>query len=245
MVFHANKAELLASDRDELPHLVDELVSARGRTAPGGTDSQPSNSRLLVPVLASSSRLRLDIGPPIGSSTTAAPPPDGGSEIHTIRVTEVEKMRGETVFHLPYGASTTVFRCPSAKADPKTYGKALESLVAFCKSKAGGNTILVLSPGHADDFAAAQALRAAKQQFEAPEPLPPVEASPDRRKVILPLAQLLVLAVPDLGALETPADEDVSKKEIAEVLQGLVSLWPDGNPPRAALKRVNEALMTE
>jgi tRNA A64-2'-O-ribosylphosphate transferase len=38
---------------------------------------------------------------------------------------------------------------------------------------------------------------------------------------------------------------EVTKAEIADVLHGLVSLWPDGNPPRAALKRVNQYLMSE
>ncbi|RXK39878.1 hypothetical protein M231_02812 [Tremella mesenterica] len=36
----------------------------------------------------------------------------------------------------------------------------------------------------------------------------------------------------------------VDKSSIADKLYKLVSLWPDGNPPRAALKRVNEILMS-
>jgi hypothetical protein len=39
-------------------------------------------------------------------------------------------------------------------------------------------------------------------------------------------------------------DELVDKALIASQLHSLVSLWPDGNPPRAALRRVNESLMS-
>ena len=36
----------------------------------------------------------------------------------------------------------------------------------------------------------------------------------------------------------------MTKADIADRLHSLVARWPDGNPPRAALKRVNEYLMS-
>lgn len=252
-LFHANKQTLLESDRDSLPQLVDSVVSTKHtliRETP--SDSARPQDRPLIPFLGPSSLLCLDIGPPTGSKS---PPSLSQAEnLHIIRVVETEKMKGESVFNLPYGEDTTIFRCPSAKADPKTYGKALESLIDLAYDKAKDGIRIVLTPGHPDDFPAAKAWKKAASQTNAGripacepvEPLPSVDPRPEHRKTILPLAQLLCLGVAELNAASDSHDLTyVTKKDIAEVLQGLVSLWPDGNPPRAALKRVNEALMSE
>ncbi|KAL7421287.1 tRNA A64-2'-O-ribosylphosphate transferase [Cryptotrichosporon argae] len=60
-------------------------------------------------------------------------------------------------------------------------------------------------------------------------------------KDVLALALALICAVPGLD--EDPVARH-TKATIAERLQKLVSLWPEGNPPRAALKRINEFLMS-
>lgn len=81
-------------------------------------------------------------------------------------------------------------------------------------------------------------------------PLQPVHPTPERlidyRKALIPIALVLLLSNPDL--LDDPSrgldTENISKKDIGDMLHQLVALWPDGNPPRAALKRVNEYLMS-
>jgi tRNA A64-2'-O-ribosylphosphate transferase len=54
------------------------------------------------------------------------------------------------------------------------------------------------------------------------------------RKVIIPIVVALICST----------RAHVDKSVIADELHKLVSLWPDGNPPRAALKRVNEVLLS-
>lgn len=61
------------------------------------------------------------------------------------------------------------------------------------------------------------------------------------KKTIIPLALVLILSIPDLSGESVG---NVGKAEIADVLNRIVCLWPDGNPPRAALRRVNEYLMS-
>ena len=52
------------------------------------------------------------------------------------------------------------------------------------------------------------------------------------RQTLIPLALAILCSVPY-----------VDKHVVASQLHRLVALWPDGNPPRAALKRVNQVLM--
>jgi len=71
----------------------------------------------------------------------------------------------------------------------------------------------------------------------------------DARKAIIPLALVLLCALPELASANSTSSADIpgpmTKAEIADELHKLVALWPDGNPPRAALRRVNEYLMSE
>lgn len=91
--------------------------------------------------------------------------------------------------------------------------------------------------------------------------------SVEGRKSILPLALCLMSAVPALhatsrkvGSAENgdekeqdgkPEEEEqgegettLSKSVNASTLHTLIALWPDGNPARASLKRVNEYLLS-
>ncbi|WVQ99686.1 hypothetical protein IAU59_006825 [Kwoniella sp. CBS 9459] len=77
------------------------------------------------------------------------------------------------------------------------------------------------------------------------------------RKLILPLALVILCLLPTIDDQRLSSSERssaqaqggggeairIDKAYVADRLHQLVALWPDGNPPRAALKRVNEFLM--
>ncbi|OCF30711.1 tRNA '-O-ribosylphosphate transferase [Kwoniella heveanensis BCC8398] len=94
---------------------------------------------------------------------------------------------------------------------------------------------------------------------------------PSDRKLILPLALVILCLLPSIANQARPSESEldspqtpigvqvgrlpterkmaekgiIDKAYVADRLHQLVALWPDGNPPRAALKRVNEFLMSD
>jgi tRNA A64-2'-O-ribosylphosphate transferase len=292
-LFHSNKEQLLSVDRDDLPDLVDELVTgakadavthAMGdlSLATGHSESTPGLSATTSPSLVAShlsayhptgvpgpsSRLALAIGPPISSSAWSFPTSPSCSAIHYVRVVPIDKVsKNETPqWILLLTQDTSVFVCPVAKSDLKGYTHSVAALVNHVRRRMrDGSSGVILCPGGKVDLETAkrlQQLDAAKSPARLPEtthqPLPPADV--DSRKLILPLALALILAIPSISQPDLQPDSDadadsdseeadempeITKAEIADVLHGLVSLWPDGNPPRAALKRVNQYLMSE
>jgi tRNA A64-2'-O-ribosylphosphate transferase len=233
-VFHRHRSRLLSADKDDLPELVDELVSESITQDLHGISlaSHSSSPSHLHPtgVPSPSSHLALAIGLPTN--------PTGwhSNAFHLVLVVPVEKCK-DSLFVFPVKPGVSVFAAPLAKADSKAYGAALLSLVEHFRTISDA----ILAPG---TFAQ---LDLARRMADADEPRPDFDATPgaanvDARKAILPLALALTLAIPILSC--TPAG-GVSKTDIADALHVLVSQWPDGNPPRAALKRVNEYLMSD
>lgn len=103
----------------------------------------------------------------------------------------------------------------------------------------------MLAPGaDADVDAATRPPVPGQARGELPPVVPTEERMVEYRKAIIPLAVVLLLSIPDLAGDFKDEGKNVDKAEIADVLHRVVGLWPDGNPPRAALRRVNEYLMS-
>lgn len=251
-MYHAEKSWLLATPRDELPRAVDELVGEKGiTTAMQGTtleDRDEGRGDEFVGATAVSPGLVLDLGQPIrpGEEKAALP------VTVVVRIVEIEKPLKDAPYVLPLPTcppSTVVAAIPSSRAKGKEFLLALDELRAYVASAAEDGTVL-LSPGCEEE------LEAALKQHRAPRTeSPPVVACSSAehlstaeltsaKKLLLPIAVSLLCSIPALGE-ELDEDEEVDKIVIADALHRLVALWPDGNPPRAALKRVNEFLMSE
>lgn len=192
------------------------------------------------------SRLALAIGPPAQleppwTLTIAA--------FSTIWIVSVDKSPKGTPNHIvPVGGEDVIFVCPSARDAGKEFPRALEAFVDYVRTLDASRGILLRS-GDKRHLEAALSQSAATDHRPPPaaKDLPLTSPSSEMRKTILPLALAIALAVPGLAGGTTGSGKEgqaVSKADIAQTLHHLVSLWPDGNPPRAALKRVNEYLMS-
>lgn len=254
-MYHAEKSWLLATPRDELPGAVDELVGEKGLTAAmqGTTleDREDGLADAFGGATAVSSGLVLDLGPTIRAGEEEA----AGPTAAIVRIVEIDKPLKDAPYVLPLatsGTSTVVAAIPSSRAKGKEFLLALDELRAHVAGAAPGGTVL-LSPGRREE------LEAALEQYRAPpapaDSTPPVVVLPNAdhlptaeltsaKKLVLPVAVALLCSIPALGE-DLDEDEEVDKIVIADALHKLVALWPDGNPPRAALKRVNEFLMSE
>jgi tRNA A64-2'-O-ribosylphosphate transferase len=145
---------------------------------------------------------------------------------------------------------------PNPRIDGKAYSKALAMVVDRVRLLSASNSIII-RPLRLRDLEA-EAARPAPcdlgvDKDVAPTPLNATEITA-ARKIILPLLVALDCALglhgdtEECDASEDAGDgtlEAVDKTVIADALHRLVALWPDGNPPRAALKRVNEVLMSK
>ncbi|WVQ77820.1 hypothetical protein IAR50_007511 [Cryptococcus sp. DSM 104548] len=239
--FHAHRSELLSAERDDLPALVDDIVSS-SRDAPTLSDQLDDMSLASSPdfvgVPTPHSRLALDIGSPSSLSPTSA---WEQLPITYIAVLELDKCP-KNIKHLItlQDGERYVLVVPSAKADGKAYATVLLELVSFVKDSESKRGI-VLGPATPSDLDTA-----VKQYSE--ESVNPLSAARipslvDSRKSVIPLALVLLCALPSIADL--PDQTPVTKSTIADRLHSMVTLWPDGNPARAGLKRVNEFLMGE
>ncbi|WVR06782.1 hypothetical protein IAU60_003817 [Kwoniella sp. DSM 27419] len=234
-VFHANKAALLAADRDDLPSLVDEVVLA------GSVQqldlSVEASTLFLVGVPSSTSKLALDIGIPICAQSTWI---HKDTSATTLRVVEVDKHPKDSPYLL-HCDDEYVLAVPSAKTNAKGYDLALTELTEVV-GRLGRPA--VMRPGSAEDVKLALEYQASKSN-DTNKPILSTRRAPgpSDRKLVIPLvlAVLCSTTIADVGGPHGP----MTKAAIADRLHSLVALWPDGNPPRAALKRVNEFLMSE
>lgn len=186
-----------------------------------------------------SSTLLLGLGKPLQPEDTPVPSTAG----LTVRVVELDKPRKDVPTVIPVNPSLVVFGIPSSRGRAKDYVGALDDLSGYVETHLPKDTALLLSPGKVDEYDAAIKLLAGEdnpsQDIHLSQPTgPQVQAS---RKTILPVAVALFCKIPQLGG-ETV---NVDKITTADALHQMVALWPDGNPPRASLKRVNEFLMSE
>ncbi|ORY26301.1 initiator tRNA phosphoribosyl transferase-domain-containing protein [Naematelia encephala] len=134
----------------------------------------------------------------------------------TLHVVLLDKHPKPHLHRIPGGA---VLALPSARSDGPGFSRAIDEAVQYVRSVQG---VVLLCPAH-------------RELLDKPD-APSIDRSDEARKGILPLA--LVLLCTTSGAKE------MTKPYIASQLHTLVAQWPDGNPPRAALKRVNEYLMS-
>ncbi|WVF71160.1 hypothetical protein IAT40_005958 [Kwoniella sp. CBS 6097] len=280
-VFHANKSTILAKERDDLPSYVDDLVLAAKTStlalASRQTNDDPiATSSRLVGIPDPESRIALDIGEPISPQQVwVHSDSDAMGGPVELRVVEMDKYPKETPYLLRCKSSskhqnTFVLATPSAKVRGKEYDMALRELVNFVRSVEGP---LVIRPGSRKDMEGALALCSsvidqAQQGTTSSANDIGVEGevitpTPSDRKLILPLALVIMCLLPKIGETQSTDESSASdiaagtekgiakadkginidKAYVADRLHQLVALWPDGNPPRAALKRVNEFLM--
>lgn len=227
-------------DRDDLADAVDELVRGLSVVQTNGKQTLGDDSREIHPekyitgVPGPSSKLALSIGPPTTPSTWQNP-------AHTIRIVQIDKpKRGDpSIYRSP---SSSIFACPSARSHPGAYTHALEALVDHVEDLLDDDLCIELRPGISSQLDQVRTLRH-DEDLTNPDPVLSTPEAIEFRRLILPLALVLIVAIPDL-AQPLIQGRQVDKSLIADVLHQLVSLWPDGNPPRAALRRVNEYLMS-
>jgi tRNA A64-2'-O-ribosylphosphate transferase len=247
---------LLTTDRDDLPEIVDEIVEEAKELSSALAGLAISKSSAITSATVVTPALALDLG----ETSQPAPPvsPLAATSTVLLRVYEVEKPLKDTPAVLALGSSRAgpviLFAAPSARSHGKEYLSALTALVDHLESYGlGSDTALVMSPGSRAELDAALKLHADEQQeptlvsdlseFPPAQRLTQLELQ-STRKTIIPLAVALRNSIPGLGG-DPSVDLTADKKATAAHLHALVALWPDGNPPRAALKRVNEFLMSE
>lgn len=244
LLFHQHKKYLLSVERDDLPALVDRLVKSADPAAGTSLVNCDLSSSELTGVPSPNSLMALDIGPPSTKASWSLSP----SKV--LRIVPVEKYPKNIPFLLEVHPSERVLAVPSAKTGGKSYAIALRELVDYVKTVSiEQSKPIVLSLGKAADFQKAIAVRDNTQAIDpAAIKITSSSSLADARKIILPLALVILCALPGISEYSTrspPIDGSLSKDLVTNKLHGLVALWPDGNPPRVALKRVNEFLMGE
>ncbi|WVQ86448.1 hypothetical protein IAS59_000159 [Cryptococcus gattii] len=246
LIFHQHKEYLLSVERDDLPALVDRLVKSADPAAGISTSlvNCDLSSSELTGVPSPNSLMALDIGPPSMKASWSLSP----SEV--LRIVPVEKYPKNIPFLLAVHPSERVLAVPSAKTGGKSYAIALRELVDYVKTVSiEQSKPIVLSPGKAADFQKAIAVSDNAQAIDpAAIKITSLSSLAESRKIILPLALVILCALPGISEYSTrspPIEGSLSKDLVTNKLHGLVALWPDGNPPRVALKRVNEFLMGE
>lgn len=234
----------------------------------GQSASTPGPSRLpYIGVPRSTSRMALDIGRPVIDCPDWSP---AGQSTITLYIGEVEKPlsgRGSRwIYDLGKSKNCDkLVALPNPKVDPKPYDSAMRSVAQLAEELPPG-TNLLLRPARQADLAHFLAPLAIEPK-DAPVFIPSTSTTPlplseliAARKVIIPAALVILCSNASLreassieagdgsGGEESEESDDedelVDKALIASQLHSLVSLWPDGNPPRAALRRVNESLMS-
>jgi tRNA A64-2'-O-ribosylphosphate transferase len=243
-VFWKEREILLSLDRDELD---DGLEAAKTRSTNLEADleklnlgSQPPTLEQVVGAPRPTSRLGLDIGPPISPVQTWKADVFTVLKIYIVGISKAQAFPNIIYSH-PSLPNIIVFAVPSPKIDSWAYKDALAKLLAAIRPLIDQSTYILLKAGtteHIDLIMKSQekdySLRPATEPLTAPVD------TVGSRKMVIPIALLLLCAFP----MDTEVDvEALTKSSISNVLLSLVALWPDSNPPRAALKRVNEVLL--
>ena len=248
--FHRNKERLLQTPRDELVAVVDAIVAGLRdmnlirHTLLGSRTDEDAVSRIIqaftIGIPDDKSLLALDLGPP----STPCIQWTQKEEPILIRVLQLDKLPKDQLPVLPLDKAHAkyILALPNPRADGKAYISALAGALTSMHNLLETSPVLLL-PGNRDHLEAAR--RLAKDPDAETGTL--VEWQPtagelvSARKVIIPLALALICHI----EAEKLDGEHISKDSIARHLQRLVGRWPDGNPPRVALKRVNEVLMPD
>jgi tRNA A64-2'-O-ribosylphosphate transferase len=243
-VFCKESEILLSLDRDELD---EGLEAAKTRSTSLEVDleklnlgSQPPTLEHVIGAPRPTSRLGLDIGPPISPVQTWKV---DMSTVLTIYIVGISKAQAfpNIIYSHPSLPCAIAFALPSPKIDSWAFKDALGKLLAAVRPMIDQSTYILLQAGTTEHI---DLITKSKEQDDslrpAAEALPAPVDTVGSRKMVIPIALLLLCAL----ALDTEVDvEALTKSSIANVLLSLVALWPDSNPPRAALKRVNEVLL--
>nr|XP_018263047.1 uncharacterized protein I303_04537 [Kwoniella dejecticola CBS 10117]OBR85205.1 hypothetical protein I303_04537 [Kwoniella dejecticola CBS 10117] len=249
-VFHANKAHLLRAERDDLVSIVDELIMASS-LAKLSTSSTPSgfSSQYLEGVPGPSSRIAVNLGQPISPSGWSY----DGQAYRTLRIVEYEKYPKDLprLLKVPGNVSEDmILVVANSKTEGKAYEQSIREIVTFIQDN---TTPVLLVAGHQDDVDKLREYAISKVNGgdTAPKRLnDPPQPSVEGRKLILPILLALICSTAnledtDIASADVTDRTGLDKSDIAAKLHSLVSQWPDGNPPRSALKRVNEFLMSD
>lgn len=244
-VFWKEREILLSLDRDELD---EGLETARKRSTSVEADleklnlgSQPSTFEQAVGAPRQTSRLGLDIGAPI--SPVEAWKADMSTAL-TIYIVGISKAQAspDIVYTHPSLPQIIVFALPSPKIDSWAYKDALTRLLAAIRPLIDQSTNILLKAGTTEHI---DLMTRSKEQDDSLRPavdaLPAPADTVGSRKMVIPIALLLLCAFPLDENIA--AEAGLTKGSISNGLLSLVALWPDSNPPRAALKRVNEVLL--
>jgi tRNA A64-2'-O-ribosylphosphate transferase len=274
--FWEKRESLLKMERDALERGLDEAVaSAALATKMAKLDVQGGSSSAvdsepwadLVGVPNPTSHLALALEPPVVPvKPWQTPPPE---DLITIYVVEITKGQSypDIIYPVPTSKDTKptslVLAIPSPKTDSWGYKTCLVRLIADLRGIVSDVIRIVIKGGSTANLDAVIADKAASDQKASVQDrldALPTPTDVPTRKVILPIALLLLCSFPRLhppppqrleGEDEDETDKEdeeeviMTKSQISSVLLSLVALWPDGNPPRAALKRVNEVLMSK
>lgn len=203
-------------DRDDLADLVDKLIGSE-ITLEGLSISEGST---LVGIPDAGSR----IGADLGQTTSPTASWSRGAE-RNLYITELDKPAKEPI--IVHGSDLFI-AMPNPRIDGKAYSKTLKTLL----DRVQNTDPILVRPARRTDFDRAS-LDSPLTLSTSETPLTDVELV-SARKTIIPI----------LVALDCQDEEDIDKSVIADSLHRSIALWPDGNPPRAALKRVNEVLMS-
>ncbi|WVQ67329.1 uncharacterized protein L199_005525 [Kwoniella botswanensis] len=260
-LFHSNKSDLLIAERDDLPSLVDELVLSHSMSklpAPSASsldsNSLSSIGESTIGIPDESSRIALRIGSPIIPTSTKWKYATSSINPIIVRAVEYEKYPKDLPRLLDFTPEERILAVANSKTEGKAFESTLSELVDLVKGE-GGERGVVLVHGRKEDVelvlktyqkSQAQPQEGKRQQEEKVKLDEPPEPSVEGRKLILPLALALICSMPASNDEVQQGKEDMvlTKSDIAVKLHSLISLWPDGNPPRASLKRVNEFLMS-
>jgi tRNA A64-2'-O-ribosylphosphate transferase len=248
-LFHGHRERLLKTPRDELVSAVDELVMqslvvSTARVDLGERETSVDGShRKLVGYPKSDSRLALDLGVPLSGPVWAAP-----EETKTVSIVQVDKPLKELGTIAPLDSSGTqhLVLLPNPRGDGKTYLGAFSAALEFIHVMLSTHAVVVTlgNQQHIDAASSHAANAAGTSRVDSPPFQSTWQNGPEdfvsSRKVILPLVVALAC---QLESRE--AGLSINKDTIARQVQRLVTLWPDSNPPRAALKRLNEVLMSD
>lgn len=236
--------QLLSLDRDQIESGLEMAKNRPSSLAadlerldlgqPGSAASQVSGAP------GPDSRLGLDIGPPISPEQQWQADLSSALTIYIVGVHKAQASSDIIYSHskLP---NTMIFALPSPKIDSWAYKDALVKLVSTIRPLVDHSTKIVLKAGTVEHLSliakssdADESLNATFQGLSSPDD------AVGTRKMIIPIALLLLCAFPQD---EKGAAKEMTKSSISNVLLSLVALWPDANPPRAALKRVNALLL--
>ena len=221
---------------DDLPSVVDDIVAEPRRPSTEkqislSRDPASEKERQLVGIPSAHSMVALDLGPTIGSNPPWQSVSKPFNVVHVLQLDKLPKDVPALVSLTPTNSNSLVLLSDPRK-DGKAYIHALGSAVEGVQNLLKDGP-LVLAPG---EFSSLRAVLNAQDHGLGTANIPVHDVSlEDARKVIIPLALALMCSMD--GAV-------VGKEFIARQLQTMVALWPDSNPPRVALRKVNELLMS-